>query len=53
MALLRLIKKLNDSLGRFVNRPSESLEAIEKLLRDVPAEDRYIDGLIDNHIKYD
>lgn len=53
MALLRLVKKLNDSLGRFVNRPSESLEAVEKLIKDIPAEDRHIDGLIDNHIKYD
>jgi hypothetical protein len=52
MALLRLVKKLNDSLGRFVNRPSESLEAIEKLIKDIPATDRHIDGLIDNHIKY-
>lgn len=52
MALLRLIKKLNNSLGRFVNRPSESLEAVEKLIKDIPAEDRHIDGLIDNHIKY-
>lgn len=53
MALLRLIKKLNDSLGRFVNRPSESLEAVEKLMVGIPAEDKQIDGLIDNHIKYD
>ena len=53
MALLRLIKKLNDSLGRFVNKPSESLEAISKLIADIPAEDRMIDGLVDNHIKYE
>lgn len=53
MALLRLIKKLNDSLGRFVNKPSESLEAISKLIADIPAEDRKIDGLVDNHIKYE
>ena len=53
MALLRLIKKLNDSLGRFVNKPSESLEAISKLIADIPAEDRKIDGIVDNHIKYE
>lgn len=52
MALLRLVRKLNDSLGRFINRPSESLAAVEKLIKDIPAEDRHIDGLIDNHIKY-
>lgn len=53
MALLRLIKKLNGSLGRFINKPSETLEAIEKLMVGIPAEDKHIDGLIDNHIKYD
>lgn len=53
MALLRLIKKLNGSLGRFVNKPSESLEAISRLIADIPAEDRMIDGLVDNHIKYE
>lgn len=52
MALLRLIKKLNDSLGRFVNRPSESLEAITKLMKDMPADDKQIDMLVDNHIKF-
>ena len=53
MALLRLIKKLNDSLGRFINKPSESLEAISKLITNIPAEDRHIDGIVDNHINYD
>ena len=53
MSLLRLIKRLNDSLGRFVNKPSESLEAISRLIADLPAEDRMIDGLVDNHIKYE
>lgn len=52
MALLRLIKKLNDSLGRFINRPSESLEAITQLMKHIPAEDRHIDGIVDNHIKF-
>lgn len=53
MSLLRLVKKLNDSLGRFVNRPSESLEAITKLMRDMPAEDKHIDSIVDNHIRYE
>lgn len=53
MAILRLIKALNGTLGRFVNKPSETLEAIEKLMVGIPAEDKHIDGLIDNHIKYD
>ena len=53
MSLLRLIKTLNDTLGRFVNKPSESLEAVSRLIADIPAEDRMIDGLVDNHIKYE
>ena len=46
MALLRLIKALNDSFGRFVNRPSESLEAVAKLIANIPAEDRQIDAIV-------
>lgn len=53
MAILRLIKALNSTLGRFVNKPSETLEAIEKLMADMPAEDKHIDGLIDNRIIFD
>lgn len=52
MALLRLIKKLNASFGRFVNRPSESCENITKLMKGLPADDKQIDMLVDNHIKF-